>query len=323
MRRIHDLMRCVAILLIGVTSAAVSAQEWPTRPIRMIVPFPAGGTMDVLAREIGHHIERTLGQNFIVENKPGAGTVIGVDAAARSTDRHTFVMVANSFTVNPTLQKSLPYDTLKDLQPVALVARTANVLAVHPGVPAKTVQELVSYAQKNPTALSYASFGNGTTAHFAAEMLKLRTGIQMVHVPYKGQVPGLNDLIGGRVQVMFGNLPEFIPQIEAGKIRALGTTYLDRTRFTPHIPTVAEQGLPGFETDSWYGVLAPATTPPAVAEKLNAAINTALDSPEIKQSLTKRHLDPLGGSRQHFGKFIRSEIDKYAKIVREANITVD
>jgi tripartite-type tricarboxylate transporter receptor subunit TctC len=323
MRIIHHLMRCMAILLMGATGFAVFAQDWPNRPIRMIVPFPAGGTMDVLAREIGQHVERTLGQNFIVENRPGAGTVIGVDSAVRSTDKHTFVMVANSFTVNPTLVKSLPYDTLQDLQPVALVARTANVLAVHPDVPATTVQELVSYAKKNPGALSYASFGNGTTAHFAGEMLKLRAGIQMVHVPYKGQVPALNDLIGGRVQVMFGNLPEFIPQVEAGRIRPLGTTYLTRTRFTPGIPTVAEQGLSGFETDSWYGVLAPASYPPAVVEKLNSAINKALDSPEMKESLMKRHLDPLGGSRQHFGDFIRSEIDKYAKIVRDANITVD
>ena len=302
---------------------SASAQDWPSKPVRMIVPFPAGGTMDILARQIGQVLERDLGKPFLVENKPGAGTVIGVDTAAKSTDQHTFVMVANSFTVNTTLVKNLPYDPRKDLQPVVLVARTANVLAVHPSIPASNVQELIAYAKKNPGKLSYASFGNGTTAHFAGEMLKLRTGIDMVHVPYKGQVPGLNDLIGGRVQLMFGNLPEFIPQIEAGKIKPLGTTYLERTRFTPNIPSVAEQGLPGFETDSWYGVLAPASAPSNIVKRLNSAINGALSSSVINESLTQRHLDPLGGSQQRFKEFIDSETAKYAKIVREANITVD
>jgi tripartite-type tricarboxylate transporter receptor subunit TctC len=312
----------LALAAAGVMSAA-TAQDWPTRSIRIIVPFPPGGTMDILARQIGQEITKGLGQTIVVENKPGAGTVIGVDAAAKATDGHSFVMVANSFTVNPTLVTALPYDTLKDLQPVVLVARTANVLAAHPSVPVNNVKELVAYAKANPGKLSYASFGNGTTAHFAGEMLKLRGGFDMVHVPYKGQLPGLNDLLAGRVQLMFGNLPEFIPQIRAGKVRPIGTTYLERSRYAPEIPTIAEQGFAGFETDSWYGIIAPTSLPAAAVERMNAAVNGALESAAVSESLEKRFLDRLGGSSEKFGGFIRSEVAKYAKIVKDANIKID
>lgn len=315
------LMAFVAAAL--VPTADVNAQQWPTNPVRMIVPFPAGGTMDVLARQIGNEISGPLGQPFIVENKPGASTIIGVDAAAKSTDDHTFVMVANSFTVNPTMRKSLPYDTLKDLQPVILVARTANVLAVHPSVPAGNLQEFIAYAKKNPGKLTYGSFGNGTTAHFAGEMLKMRGGFEMVHIPYKGQIPGLNDLIAGRIQAMFGNLPEFLPQIRAGKIKPLGTTYLERSKFAPSIPTIAEQGFPGFATDSWYGILGPASMPAGAVNRMNSAINKALASPTLADGLELRRLDKLGGTPEAFGEFIRSEIAKYAKVVQDAHITVD
>src|SRR5687767_4818276 len=198
---------------------AVPAQSWPTRPVRMIVPFPAGGTMDILARQLGQEVSKANGQPFVVENKAGAGTVIGVEAAAKATDDHTFVGVANSFTVNHTLVKPLPYDTLKDLQPVVLMARTPNVLAAHPSVVPATLKDLVAYAKKNPGKLTYASFGNGTTAHFAGEMLKTMAGVQMVHVPYKGQGPALADLLAGNVDVMFGNLPDFLPHIRGGKLK--------------------------------------------------------------------------------------------------------
>lgn len=309
-----------AVLLPG---AAVHAQEWPTKPVRLIVPFPAGGTMDVLARQIGNEISTPLGQPFIVENKPGASTIIGVDAAVKSTDEHTFVMVANSFTVNPTMRKNLPYDTLNDLQPVVLVAKTANVLAIHPSIPASNLQEFIAYAKKNPGKVAYGSFGNGTTAHFAGEMLKMRGGFEMMHIPYKGQIPGLSDLIAGRLQAMFGNLPEFLPQIQAGKIKPLGTTYLERSKFARDIPTIAEQGFPGFTTDSWYGILAPASMPAAAANRMNREINKALASTAITDGLEQRRLDKLGGTAEQFGKFIRAEMTKYAKVVKDAHITVD
>jgi tripartite-type tricarboxylate transporter receptor subunit TctC len=317
------LSQLLAAAALALLPFGAQAQSWPTKPLRVIVPFPAGGTMDVLARQIGNEITGALGQPFIVENKPGAGTVIGVEAAAKATDEHTLVMVANSFTVNATLVKNLPYDTLKDLQPVVLVARTTNVLAAHPSVPGNTLQEVLAYAKKNPGKLAYASFGNGTTAHFAGEMLKLRSGVELVHVPYKGQVPALNDLIGGRVQLMFGNLPEFLPQVQAGKIKALGTTYLERSKFAPDIPTVAEQGFPGFETDSWYGLVAPAGLPAAAVARMNAEVNKALASAAVTEGLEKRRLDKLGGSVEKFGAFLRAEIGRYAKIVKEANIQID
>ncbi len=323
LRTIALLRSIIGVAVLSLSCSIATAQAWPSKPIRIIVPFPAGGTMDVLARQIGNQIGPSLGQQIIVENKPGAGTIIGVDTAAKATDGHTFVVVANSFTVNPTLAPKIPYDTTKDLKPVVLIARTANVLAVHPSVPAKTVPELIEYAKKNPGKLSYASFGNGTTAHFAGEMLKLQTGIDMVHVPYKGQLPGLTDLIAGRVQVMFGNLPEFMPQIEAGKVVALATTYLKRTRYTPDIPSVSESGLPGFETDSWYGLLAPASIAPEAIARMNAEINKALTSAEFLESLTSRRLDPIGGTPDQFGDFIKKEIQKYAKIVKDAKITID
>lgn len=310
-------------LVLALAFGSAQAQQWPSRPIRMIVPFPAGGTLDILARQIGQEISKSTGQPFVVENKPGGGTVIGVDAAAKANDGHTFVMVANSFTVNETLVKNLPYDAAKDLQPVVLVARTANVLAAHPSVPAATLKELIEYAKKNPGRLSYASFGNGTTAHFAGEMLKLMAGIDMVHVPYKGQLPAMNDVIAGRVHVMFGNLPEFLPQIRAGKLKAYGTTYLERAPLAPDIPTIAEQGFPNFQTDSWYGMLTAAATSAEAVARMNRETNKALEVPEVAASLEKRGLDRLGGTRERFAAFIKEEIAKYAKIVREANIKID
>jgi len=279
--------------------------------------------MESVVRLLAQEITKALGQPVIVENKPGAGTVIGVDAAAKSTDGHTFAGVANSFTVNQTLVKSLPYDTLRDLQPVGLMAKTANVLAGHPGVPAATLKELVEYARKNPGKLSYASFGNGTTAHFAGEMLKMMAGIDLLHVPYKGQAPALTDLIAGQVDLMFGNLPEFLPQIRGGKLKAYGTTYVERAALAPDIPTISEQGYAGFYTDSWYGIVAPRGMPKEVVARMNAEVNRALAAPEVRGALLKRGLDPIASTPERFGEFIHSEMAKYARIVKDAGIKID
>lgn len=279
--------------------------------------------MESVVRLLGQEIRKALGQPVIIENKPGAGTLIGVEATARSTDGHTFGCVANSFAVNHTLVKKLPYDTLRDLRPVGLMAKTANVLAAHPSVPAATLKELVEYAKKNPGKLAYASFGNGTTAHFAGEMLKMMAGIDLVHVPYKGQAPALTDLIAGQVDLMFGNLPEFLPQIRGGRLRAYGTTYLERAALAPDLPTIAEQGYPGFYTDSWYGIVAPASVPKEIIARMNAEINRTLTLSEVRDTLVKRGLDPIPSTPEHFGEFIRSEIAKYAKIVKDAGIKID
>ena len=317
---LHALIASASLL----AAPALRAQAaWPTRPLRIIVPFPPGGTMESVVRLLGQEITKALRQPVIVENKPGAGTVIGVDAAAKSSDGHTFASVANSFTVNQTLVKSLPYDTLRDLQPVGLMAKTANVLAGNPRVPAATLKELVEYARKNPGRLSYASFGNGTTAHFAGEMLKMMAGIDLLHVPYKGQAPALTDLIAGQVDLMFGNLPEFLPQIRGGKLKAYGITYFERAALAPDIPTIAEQGYPGFYTDSWYGIVAPASLPKEVVARMNVELGRALAVPEVRDALLKRGLDPIPSSPERFGEFIRSEIAKYAKIVKDAGIKID
>ena len=315
-------------LLAFFASAAVWAQQpspaWPVRPVRIVVPFPPGGsTMESVVRLLAQDMPKSLGRQVIVDNRPGAGTVIGVDAAAKSTDGHTFSGVANSFTVNQTLVKNLPYDTLKDLQPVVLMARTANVLAAHPSVAPATLKELIAYAKRNPGKLTYASFGNGTTAHFAGEMLKSMAGIEMIHIPYKGQGPGLIDLVAGNVDLMFGNLPDFLPYIRAGKLKAYGTTFQQRVAQARDIPTIAEQGYPKFETDSWYGIVAPAAAPKEAIARMNAEFNRALSDPALRNTLTERGLEVIGGTPEEFGDHIRNEIAKYAQIVRQSNMKID
>jgi len=311
-------------LVLLISAPAWAQQAWPTRPVRIIVPFPAGGsTMEQVVRLLTQDMPKTLGQAIVIESKPGAGTVIGVDAAAKSSDGHTFVGVANSFTVNQTLMKTLPYDTLKDLKPVLLLARTANIFAARPGIPVSNLKELVAYAKANPGKLSYASFGNGTTAHFAGEMFKTMAGIDMVHIPYKGQGPALTDLLGGQVDVMFGNLPDFLPYVRSGKLKALGTTFLQRVPQAPEIPTIAEQGYPRFETDSWYGILAPAATPKEVVARMNAEFNHSLADPAVRKLMDERGLEAIGGTPEKFGAHIQSEIVKYEQVVRQSNMKID
>lgn len=315
------------LLFVLFTSAAAWAQQppaWPAHPVRVIVPFPAGGsTMEQVVRLLTQEMPRSLGRPVIVDNRPGAGTVIGVEMAAKSSDGHTFVGVANSFTVNQTLVKSLPYDTLRDLRPVILMARTPNVLAAHPGIAAGTLKELVAYAKNNPGKLSYASFGNGTTAHFAGEMFKSMAGVDILHVPYKGQGPGLTDLLAGNVDLMFGNLPDFLPHIRAGKLKAFGTTFQQRVAQAADIPTIAEQGYPRFETDSWYGIMAPASAPKETIARMNAEFNRALADPAVRKTMAERCLEAIGGTPEQFGVHIRNEIAKYEQIVRQSNMRID
>jgi tripartite-type tricarboxylate transporter receptor subunit TctC len=314
----------LSTLAFSAHAQTAAPSTWPTQPIRLIVPFPGGAsTLDAVVRLMGVEVSRDLATPVIVENKPGAGTVIGVDAVAKATDRHTFGGVANSFTVNQTLVKNLPYKTLEDLAPVILLAKTANVLAIKPSLGINNLQELIAYAKKNPGKLSYGSFGNGTTPHFAGEMLKTMAGIDMVHVPYKAQGPALTDLLAGNIDLMFGNLPDFMPHIRSGKIKALGTTYLTRAPLAPEIPTIAEQGLPTFETDSWYGIIAPVSTPQIAIDKMNASFNKALQDPSVKRNLAERGIEIIGGTPAAFGKHLNTEVAKYAEIVKTSNMKID
>jgi tripartite-type tricarboxylate transporter receptor subunit TctC len=318
------LVAAVALLSLSTVADAADAQAWPSRPVRIIVPFPAGAsTMESVVRVLANELSKSLGRQVIVENRAGAGTVIGIEAAAKSTDGHTFVGVANSSTVNQTLVKNLPYDLFKDLQPVSMMTRTANVLSAHPSVAPATLKDLIAYAKKNPGKLTYASFGNGTTAHFAGEMLKTQAGIDMIHVPYKGQGPGLIDLLAGNVDLMFGNAPDFLPYIQAKKLKAYGVTFLKRVPQAPEIPTIAEQGFPGFYTDSWYGLLAPASVPKDVVARMNAEVIRIFALPEVRTGFLDRGLEPLPGTPEQFGDHMKSEVAKYAKIVKDANMKID
>ncbi|WP_417284988.1 tripartite tricarboxylate transporter substrate binding protein [Comamonas sp.] len=295
---------------------------WPGKPVRIVVPFTPGGTTDMVARLVGTELSKQLGQSVIVENKPGAGTVIGVDYVAKQpADGYTLVCVANSFTANKTLVKSLPYDTVRDLKPVALMGLSEHVLATHPASGIKTLADLKQAALAKPDALTYASFGNGTSAHLSGALLCQMLGVDMVHVPYKGQGPALTDLLGGQVTVMFGNWSEFRGHIESGKLTAIGMATAKRSRFAPQVPTLAEQGV-ALESNSWQGLLAPAATPEAVVQRLNAEVNKALASPNVVEVFAKSGVVAQPGSAAQFSGFVNSEIGKYAEIIRRANITM-
>lgn len=315
------------LLLFASMAASWSAAQtpsYPSRPVRIIVPFPAGGTMDTVVRALGQDMSKSLGQPVIVENKPGAGTVIGVDAAAKSApDGYTLVGVGNSFTVNHTLIASLPYDSLRDLRPISLLTRTPNVLAANPNLPAGNLAELIAYAKAHPGKLTYGSVGNGTIQHLAGETLKTSAGIDLIHVPYKGQAPAMTDLLGGQIDLMFGNLPDLLPQIRAGKLKSIGVATLERAEIAPDLATIAEQGFPGFESYAWFGLLAPAGVSDAVAARLNREVAQALRGAELQKSLRSRGFEPIPSSPDEFARFIRSEIVKYGRVIKDANVRVD
>ena len=323
MQRRHFLQAGAACSLASVAGLSMAQPgNWPSKPVRIVVPFTPGGTTDMVARLIGVELGKQLGQPVIVENKPGAGTVIGVDYVAKQpADGYTFVCVANSFTANKTLVKNLPYDTNKDLQPVALMGLSEHVLATHPSSGIKTLADLKKAALAKPGSLTYASFGNGTSAHLSGALLCQMMGIDMIHVPYKGQGPALTDLLGGQVTAMFGNWSEFRGHIESGKLVALGMATKQRSRFAPNVPTLAEQSV-ALESNSWQGLLAPAGTPDAIVQRVNAEVTKALAAPNVVEVFAKSGVVSQAGSVAQFTSFVNSEINKYGEIIRRANISV-
>jgi tripartite-type tricarboxylate transporter receptor subunit TctC len=275
-----------------------------------------------VVRRVGEDLAKALGQPVLIENKPGGGTVIGVDAAAKSRpDGHTLAAVANSFAVNHTLVPRLPYDTLKDLRPVGLMTRVPNVLVGNSSITAKDLRELIAYAKANPGKLSYASPGNGTIQHLMGESLKSAAGVNILHVPYKGAAT--NDLLGGQIDLMVSNLPTLLPHIRAGRVKSFGVTTSTRSQSAPDLPTVAEQGYPGFDTSAWFGLVAPAAVPDPIVVRLNTDLVRALSSSEIRKSFSAQGIEPIPGTPEEFGAHIRSEIAKYAKVIKEAKIRVD
>ncbi|MBP7565042.1 MAG: tripartite tricarboxylate transporter substrate binding protein [Burkholderiaceae bacterium] len=322
-RQLIQALGALAALPALTQRAWAQAAAWPAKPVRLVVPFTPGGTTDFVTRLVGVELGKVLGQPVVVENKPGAGTVIGVDSVAKGpADGSAFVTVANSFTANPTLVKKLPYDTLKDLRPVALMGMSEHVLATHPGSGLRNIADLRNLARSKPGSLSYASFGAGTSAHLSGELLKQQMGIDLVHVPYKGQGPALADLLGGQVTVMFGNWPEFRGHIQSGKLVALGMATVKRSAYAPDVPTLAEQGVP-IESNSWNGLLAPAGTPDAIVQRMNAEVNKALASPAVTEAFQKGGIASLSGTPEQFAAFIQSEMAKYAEVIRRGNITID
>jgi tripartite-type tricarboxylate transporter receptor subunit TctC len=299
------------------------AQEYPIRPIRWIVAYPPGGTTDVLARLMGDYLSRKLGQQFFIDNRPGAGNNIGTDAVVKADpDGYTVLLVNPANGINATLYKKLPFNFIRDIAPVGGFVRVPNVMAVNPDVPAKNVAEFIAYAKANPGKLNMASSGLGTSVHLSGELFMAMTGIKMVHVPYRGAGPALTDLIAGQVNVLFDNLPSSVEHIRAGKLRALGVTTEKRNPALPDVPTVGET-VPGYEASAWFGMAAPKDTPRPIIDKLNAAINEAMRDPEMLKKLADLGGTSIAGTPEDFGKVIADETEKWRKVVEFAGVKLD
>ena len=322
---INALRRIAMVGMLATLASGAWAQSYPTKPIRLVVPFPPGGATDILARAVAVKLTDTWGQPVVVDNRPGAGGNIGSELVAKAApDGYTLEMgTVGTHAINASLYAKMPYDHVKDFAPVILVAGVPNVLVVNPSLPVNSVQELIAYAKANPGKLNFASSGSGTSIHLSGELFKVMAGVQMTHIPYKGSAPALQDLIGGQVQLMFDNLPPSLPQIKAGKLRALAVTSATRSPALPDTPTIAESGLPGYEASSWFGVLAPAGTPPAIIAKLNAEIGAWLATPEAKEKMLALGANAAGGTPEDFAKHIAAETAKWQKVVKESGAKVD
>lgn len=302
-----------------------SGQAYPVKPIRFIVPFAAGGGNDNVARLVGKRLADSLGQPVVIDNRPGAGGVLGAELAAKAApDGYTlFLGGVGSHAINPNLHERLPYDPVKDFAPIALLASAPLILVVHPSVSADSIREFIALARSKPGQFNYASNGNGSSSHLAAVMFDAMAGVSMVHVPYKGLSPALTDLLSGRVQLMFSSVVAILPHIKAGKLRGLAGTASKRLSSMPELPTLAESGLTGYEASSWYGVLAPAGTPGEIVAKLNAGMVKALEQPEVRNSLLAEGAEPVGGTPEQFAAHIRSEMERLGKLIREAKIRIE
>ena len=301
------------------------ADGYPAKPIRFVVPYPAGGPLDTVARLLGQKVSESAKQPVIVDNKPGAGGNIGADAVAKAPpDGYTILMGAvATHAINPTLYASMPYDSVRDFAPVTQVASTPNVLVVHPAVPASTVREFIAYAKSNPGKLNFGSGSTGSAGHLAGELFKSMAGVDMTHVPYKGAAPAMNDLIGGQIQLMFDNLASSLAQVRGGKIRALAVTTAQRSALAPELPTIAESGLPGFDISTWFGVFVPAGTPREVVDRLHAEFAKALAAPDIREKMLNLGAEPVASRPEEFAAYIRAEADKYARVIKASGARAD
>jgi tripartite-type tricarboxylate transporter receptor subunit TctC len=322
--RIARRFRSLCILSMLAASTGLFAQAWPSKPVTLMVPFAPGGTTDIVARPFAQALSEEFGQSFVVENRAGAGGTLAAGVAARAApDGYTLFVATVAHTMATSLYKQLPYDFEKDFVPITLLASVPNILVVNPSVPAKSVQELVAYAKANPGKLSYGSAGNGSTEHLSAELFKSMTGVDMVHIPYKGGAPMMADLVGGQIQLAIETSGSATPHIKAGSVRALAVTTATRSSAFPDLPTLAESGLKGYEVSTWYAILAPKGTPSEITTKLYNAIVKIQRTSDMKQRLEQFGGEPGRLTPDQFAAFIKSETAKWAKVVKESKATVD
>jgi tripartite-type tricarboxylate transporter receptor subunit TctC len=320
----REWMGGAAAALATLALPALAQQAYPTRPVKFIVPFPAGGPVDVTARAVAQKLSQIWGQQVLVDNRAGAGGIVGADIAAKSlADGYTLFVCSIHHSVLPSLKPKLPYDIEKDFVPVSFGAMFPVVLVAHPSVPVRNVAELIALDKKTPGKLSFSSAGNGGGTHLAGELFNMQAGTTLLHVPYKGSAPAMTDLLGGQVQLMFSDAPTALQQIKAGKVRAIAVASTRRSALLPDVPTIAESGLPAYEAYSWAAFVAPAGTPKDLVQRLSTDINKALSDPEVKKRLYEAGAEAMPTTPEAFGKMLHAEIEKWTKVVRTANIQVD
>jgi tripartite-type tricarboxylate transporter receptor subunit TctC len=316
--------KSIAFILCTLVAVSARAQSYPSRAVHIIVPFAAGGPADIYARFVGQRLQEAMGQAFVVEDRPGGGSVVGTDAVAKSApDGYTLLMMSNTHTVNESLISNKPFQLLRDFVPVAPVNYSDLLLVVHPSVPANTLKEFIALAKSKPHVLNYASSGPGTPYHMAGELFKAMAGLDIVHVPYKGSSGARTDILGGQVQMMFDAITTMAPNVRAGKLKALGTTGKLRSPVLPEVPTVSEAGVPGYEATIWLGIMAPAGTPKPIVERLNAEIRKIVSSPEVTEAWAKQGAAPMSMSTDEFAQYLRDDIAKWANIVKISGAKVD
>ena len=317
-------MKLLLAFLLTLGAWTAHAQEYPNKSVRIVLPFSAGGSSDPVARLIARHLTTALGQPFVVENRPGAGGNIGSDLVAKSApDGYTLLFTAGSFAVNPSLYSKLPFDPVKDFEPVVHVATLSGILVAHPSVPAANVKELIALSRTKPGGVTYASAGSGTVPHLAGELFRAASKAEMTHVPYKGSAPALTDLIGGHTKVVFSSLVQTTPHIKSGKLRAIGVGGKTRNPVLPDVPTVAESGVPTYEAVNWWGIVAPAGTPPAIVEKLHGLLTQVQDNADVQKQFANEGASVVKMSTADFGKFMQTEMAKWERVVKEGGIKAE
>jgi len=318
-------VRCATVVTACATGPVVHAQAYPTKPLRMVVPFPPGGGTDLMGRMIGQKLGEAFGHNVVIDNRGGAGGTIGTENVAKSPpDGYTIGLASvTTLSMNPLLYPKLGFDPVRDLAPVGLFATTPQIVVVHPSLPVRTLKELIAFPRPRPGQLNYGTAGSGTSPHLSTELFRTLAGIDLVHVPYKGSSPAVTDLVGGHVSLMVNNMPTLLPLVKAGKVRALAVASRERSPVAPEVPTAAESGFPGYEVDIWYGVVAPAGTAREVIFRLNAELQRAAGAADVRERLGAQGAVPAGGSPEAFGQLIRNELERWRKVVRASGARVD